>query len=146
MPALPGVPRRLMAMVYDSLLVLAILLLSTFPWVLPRGAMQDGSLNPEPLGPIYQLFCLALISGYFVLGWKRKHATLGMRSWRLQLIGLDGAAPSYQQLLIRAVTAPFAWVPLAAGVFWQYADPNGLTWHDRASGTRIVLLKKKPKH
>lgn len=145
MPAMASIFRRFMALVYDCLLVLAILLLGTFPWVLRRGEMQDGTLNPEPLGVAYQVFCLALIIGYFLLGWWRKSATLGMRSWRMQLVSLDDGKPTIQQMLIRLVTAPFAWLPLGLGILWQYRDPQGLTLHDRTSRTRIVLLKKKSK-
>ena len=144
-PAQAGIVRRLTAMVYDSLLVLAVLLLGTFPWVLPRGRMPDDSLNPEPLGPLYQIYCLALIVGFFLLAWHRKQATLGMRAWRMKLISQDGSKPTMRQMLIRLVSAPIAWLPLAAGILWQYRDPEGLTWHDRWSGTRIVLQKKPAK-
>ncbi|MEN7341615.1 MAG: RDD family protein [Pseudomonadota bacterium] len=140
-----GIVRRLTAMVYDSLLVLAVLLLGTFPWVLPRGRMPDDSLNPEPLGPLYQVYCVLLIIGFFLLAWHRKQATLGMRAWRMKLVDHDGGKPTSKQMLVRLIAAPVAWLPLAAGIFWQYRDPDGLTWHDRWSGTRIVLIKKPAK-
>jgi len=30
-------------------------------------------------------------------------------------------------------------------MLWLLFDPQKLAWHDRLSGTRVVLLPKKPK-
>lgn len=140
-PALPSIARRLAALIYDLLLVLAILLLGTFPWVIARGS-DGNSINYDSLGIAYQLYCALLIFGYFVLSWHLKGATLGMKSWRLRLVSDEGATLALPQLLIRASAAPFAWVPLALGVVWQHVDARGRTWHDIVSTTRIVVIKK----
>ena len=144
-PALVGPFRRLAAIVYDALLLLGIVFLATLPWVLIRGNPDPEKLNFEPLGLAYQVFIVALIFGYFALGWCRGGRTLGMRSWRMQLVGRDGAAVTLGQAALRFLAAFAAWLPLGAGVFWQYLDRDGLTWHDRWSGTRLVLLKKRPR-
>ena len=144
-PALAGLLRRLIVMVYDGMLILAVLFIGTIPWVLARPKPTDGTLNFESLGIVYQIYLLALVVAYFVVAWHRKQATLGMRAWRMQLRSLDGSPLSTQQMLQRLVAAPLAWLPAAIGILWQYRDRDVLTWHDRLSSTRIVLVKKDAK-
>ena len=68
-----------------------------------------------------------------------------MRSWRLRLIADDGGSVSVGRALRRFAAAFVAWLPLGAGVLWQYIDRDGLTWHDRLSGTRLVQIEKRPR-
>lgn len=141
-PALPGLPRRIGACVYDGLLLLAVLMLATLPWVLTRDNGVNDDLNFAPLGPSYQIYLLLIVYGYFALGWCKGGQTLGMKSWRIRLISISGDTVTPRQALFRLIAALFAWLPAAAGIFWQYFDTDGLTWHDRASQTRVVQLKK----
>ena len=141
-PALPGLPRRIGALVYDGLLLLAVLMVATLPWVLTRGNADPDTLNFEPLGPLYQVYIALIWYAYFAIGWCRGGQTLGMKSWRLKLVRTNGGAVTPAQALIRLLVAPVAWLPIAAGILWQYVDRDGLTWQDRASGTRIVVLRK----
>lgn len=140
----PAHPLRLMgAMIYDALLVLALLLLGSLPWVVARGQQASGELNFEPVGIAYQGYLILLIAGYFVVCWCMKGQTLGMKSWRLRVISQDGGAVSVGQAVRRVISAPLAWLPLGLGVLWQYLDNDGLMWHDSLSGTRIVVVKKR---
>ena len=36
-------------------------------------------------------------------------------------------------------------LPAGLGFWWAWFDRDRLTWHDRASRTRIVRLPKRPK-
>lgn len=140
-PAVPNIARRMAALTYDLILVLAILLLGTIPWVIARGGDGD-TLNYESLGIAYQLYCALLIAGYFVVSWQLKGATLGMKSWRLHLVSERDTPLTLAQLCTRAAVAPFAWAPMAIGVVWQHINEDGLTWHDIASQTRVVITAK----
>lgn len=141
-PALPGLPRRIGALIYDALLLLAVLMLATLPWVLARGNNNPDALDFTPLGPLYQVYIALIIYAYFAIGWCRGGQTLGMKSWRLRLTTPAGGPVSPGQALARLLMAFIAWLPIAAGVIWQYIDKDGLTWHDRVSGTRVVVLRK----
>ncbi|MEM8547295.1 MAG: RDD family protein [Pseudomonadota bacterium] len=146
MPAPPGVLRRLGAMVYDALLVLALLMLGTLPWVLVRGTGGSEDINYEPLGLGYQLYCVALVAAYFIAQWVFFGQTLGMKSWRLLVVRQAGQQGiSWLGATLRFLTAPLAWLPAALGILWQYTDSQGLTWHDRLSGTRLVVTSKRRK-
>lgn len=140
-----GILRRIFAMVYDTLLLLAILMVASLPWVMLRGEQVAGELNFQPLGILFQVYVLAIIVAYFAWFWGRRGQTIGMRSWRLKLVDNSLAQPSMSQILRRIASAPLAWLPMAAGVLWMYVDRDELTWHDRLSGTRLIVVAKKPK-
>ncbi|MEO1419950.1 MAG: RDD family protein, partial [Pseudomonadota bacterium] len=69
----------------------------------------------------------------------------GMKAWRLELVSADGSPFTWPQLITRALIGILAWVPAGAGIWWQYLDAEGRTWHDRVSATRMVVLKKRKK-
>ncbi|MGB5621495.1 MAG: RDD family protein, partial [Gammaproteobacteria bacterium] len=71
--------------------------------------------------------------------------TIGMRAWRLQLIRDAGhdQAVSPIQALGRLAAACLSALPAGLGYVWILFDRRGLAWHDRLSGTRIVLLPPK---
>ncbi|NIL93389.1 MAG: RDD family protein [Woeseiaceae bacterium] len=130
--------RRLGAMLYDSLLVLAILFLATLPFIAMRGG--------EPVEPndnrTYQLTMLLVIYAFFVYFWSRSGQTLGMRSWRLRLETPSGSIPSVSQASLRFLMAIVSLVPFGLGFIWQLWDKDNLTWHDRASDTRLKYYPK----
>ncbi len=144
-PALVGPLRRLAAMGYDAVLLFGTLIVAGIPWAVVAANPETGWISDEPQRSAFFVWNLGLIFGYFALGWCRGGRTLGMRSWRMQLVGAGGGPVSVQQAATRFLAAFAAWLPLGAGVFWQYMDRDGLTWHDRWSGTRLVLLKKRPR-
>ncbi len=133
-----GLTRRLAAILYDSLLVTALLFLVTLPFVAARGG--------EPVEPgengIYQLSLVAVVYVFFVGYWTTRGRTLGMQSWGLQVETADGSPPSLGQASVRFVVAIASWLALGLGFLWQLWDRDRLTWHDRASGTRLVHYPK----
>jgi uncharacterized RDD family membrane protein YckC len=139
-----GLLRRLAAILYDALLLLALWFLATVPFI----AIEDGeSIEPgsSPLHIVYQLTLLGVAYGYFVGFWCRRGRTLGMQSWGLQLQAADGKPPSLGAATVRFFAAILAWLPLGLGFLWQLWDPQHLTWHDRLSKTRLVYYpRSKP--
>ena len=132
-----GLGRRLGAIVYDTLLILALLFLGTVPFV----AAWDG----EPVAPgtlAYQLTLLALTYLFFIGFWSGYGRTLGMQSWRLRIETRDGRRPSVPVASRRFFAAIVSWLPLGLGFWWQLWDRGHLTWHDRLSGTRLVHYPK----
>ena len=134
-----GLIRRLAAILYDALLVGALLFLATSPFI----AVRSG--EPVEIGDnmIYRLVLAVVIYGFFVGFWSRSGRTLGMQSWGLQLEDDHGQVPSVARASLRFVAALLSWLPLGLGFAWQLWDPQRLTWHDRISKTRLVCYPKK---
>ena len=136
MPA-ARLPRRIAAIFYDSLLVTALLFLATIPFI----AMRAGE-PVEPGDPLYQIVLLSVTYSFFVGFWARKGRTLGMQSWGLQLQDAAGKNPTFVASSIRFAVAIISWAVFGLGFLWQLVDKENLTWHDRASGTRLVYYPK----
>ena len=124
--------RRIGAMIYDGLLVFALLFLGTLPFI----AMQGGeSVAPDSVA--HQLTLALIIYFFFVGFWTQSSRTLGMQSWGLRIETMDGEIPNLRQASIRFFAALLSWIPLGMGFWWQLFDRESLAWHDRLSGTRL---------
>ncbi|MDX1461141.1 MAG: RDD family protein [Xanthomonadales bacterium] len=130
--------RRLGAIVYDGLLVFALQLLGTVPFV----ALEGGDVV-EPGTLAHQLTVLAIAWLFFCGFWTRAGKTLGMQSWRLQLEMPDGRRPGLGTATIRFFAAIVSWLPFGLGYWWQIWDRDGLAWHDRMSGTRLRFYPRE---
>jgi uncharacterized RDD family membrane protein YckC len=129
--------RRFGAILYDTLLVIALMILGTLPFVAVRGG--------EPVDPgdlPYQLTLIAIAYLFFVGFWSGYGRTLGMQSWRLRIESPDGGKPSLSVASLRFFAAIISWLPAGLGFWWQLWDRDGLTWHDRISGTRLRYYPK----
>ncbi len=133
-----GLLRRLAAILYDTLLVSALLFLATIPFVAARGG------EPVEIGDnrVYQVVLACVIYAFFVGFWTRWGRTLGMQSWGLQLQTMEGFKPTLATASVRFLAAILSWAPAGLGFLWQLWDRDRLTWHDRISGTRLVHYPK----
>jgi uncharacterized RDD family membrane protein YckC len=120
------------AMVYDSLLVFALMFLGTLPFIALRGGE---SVEPGTLG--HQLTMLAIAYAFFGGFWSGYGRTLGMQSWGLRIETPDGRKPPLSRSTLRFFAAILSWLPAGLGFWWQLRDREGLAWHDRLSGTRL---------
>ena len=134
--------RRLAAILYDSLLLLALWFLATVPFIAVEGG-ESVEAGSGPLYYIYQVTLLLVAYGFFVGFWCHRGRTLGMQSWGLQLQTADGQLPSLGAASIRFFAAVLSWLPLGLGFLWQKWDRDHLTWHDRLSNTRLVYYPRK---
>ena len=149
--ALPqaGVFRRLAALVYDAFLLFGLLVapLIIVIAVRSRPTLPDGSvahdLPPIAPAPVMLVYMIAVICCFYWYFWRKNGQTLGMQAWRLRLDDVAGARPSLRQCIIRSAIALLSLGCVGLGYFWLWCDGNHLTWHDRASNTRVVVLPKR---
>lgn len=137
-----GFLRRLAAIMYDWLLVVALLFLATLPFIAVRGG------EPVETGEnrLYQVVLVAVVYAFFVGFWSHSGRTLGMQSWGLQLETRDGQVPSAGAASLRFFGAIVSLLPLGLGFFWQLVDTEKLAWHDRLSRTRLVYYPRDKKN
>ncbi len=133
-----GLLRRFGAILYDALLVVALLILASIPFIAVRG----GQIVEPDDNLFYQLCMLLVIYLFFVGFWTRKGRTLGMQSWGMQLETDGGQKVNVTTASLRFVAAIVSWLPLGLGFAWQLWDRDGLSWHDRLSRTRLVYYPK----
>ena len=90
-----------------------------------------------------QLYALLAPLVFFSWFWMHGGQTLGMRAWRLRLLGSDGSSVTLRQSVVRYVGAMLSMLALGLGYLWILFDRQGLAWHDRLSNTRLVITRKR---
>ncbi|MBD1576216.1 RDD family protein [Vibrio sp. S11_S32] len=113
-----GFFRRFGAFFYDTLIIIAVLMIAVgiivatmealvYLGVMDYGGYIDASdlLNHHPIGRwLYHAYLLLVWFGFFSFFWQ-KGQTLGMRAWKITVMNQDGSAISFKQSLIRFATA-----------------------------------------
>lgn len=132
----PGLLRQLMVILYDLLLLISTLFLAA---VIPVALNHGEAIQPG--NPLF-LFYLLMVSLFFY-GWFWTHGgqTLGMRAWKVYLVGQDQIQVSWKQAGIRFCVAIFSWLFLGLGFLWQWIGSEKQSWHDVISGTKLIVKK-----
>ena len=159
--ATPTIKRRLIAMVYETFLVLAVDMLAVALYLLV-------TLNNH--APVFQfglkVWLFVVTGAYFVWGWTNSGHTLAMKTWRMQVVTNGGARLPLTTAVVRYLLAWGWFLPallactalglkdksqvgaaIAAGIVgWSLTalfDRDRQFLHDRLAGTRLVSLPKR---
>ena len=133
-PRPAGLFRRLAALVYDAILLLAVLFVAT-ALVLPLSGGEAITHNP-----LFSTWLLLVSFFFYAWSWVHGGQTLGLRTWHMRLERLDGGPIGWWQALLRFLSAIPSWALFGLGYLWILVDRDKLAWHDRISETRIVRI------
>jgi uncharacterized RDD family membrane protein YckC len=127
--------RRLAALAYDALLLLALLFAFTLLVILVRGGRE---IDP---GTFWFEGSIVVIALVFCAGfWTRGGQTLGMRAWRIRVVAVDGGPVTWPRAAARFFAGWLAALPAGLGYWWAWIDRERRCWHDRLSGTRVIRV------
>jgi uncharacterized RDD family membrane protein YckC len=130
-----GLPRRLAALTYDALQLLAIMLLLTFGvWAL-RGGRE---IAPGTFW--FQGTLAAVTVLFFCWFWTHGGQTLGMRAWKIKVECEDGGILGWGVAAKRFALAWLAALPAGLGYWLSLLDDEHRCWHDRWTKTRVVRV------
>ncbi len=133
-----GFFRLFASVLYDTLLLSAILFFATLPL-----ALIPDSLHSLPLVEASKVAWYLLVSYIYFAGfWLKGGQTPGMKSWKITIDGIQTPIPTKQQVTIRFFSAIFSWSLAGLGFLWMIIDPEKYTLHDHLSKTRLLLVKK----
>lgn len=132
-----GLLRRLAAICYDSLLLLAVWFLAT-AIVLPF--THGEALRPG--NPFYTSYLFMVSFFFYAWFWVHGGQTLGLRAWKLRVVRRDGRPITWSQALLRYFAALVSWAAFGLGFLWILVDKDGMSWHDRFSETLTVRVPK----
>ena len=127
--------KQLLAMVYDSLLIFAVLFFATAIALLFN---HGEAIESSPLFTLYLLFTLFT---YYAFFWHKSGQTLGMRAWKIRLVDDEGANPGWVSAYLRLCCALLSWACFGLGYLWRLFQP--FTWHDRLSHTRVIDISPR---
>lgn len=133
--------RRLAAMLYDSLLLIACYMLISFLYTSAVSLTFDKT--PDQLSALtlqLTLFPILFFStlGFFSFFWMKYGRTLGMQTWKLRLINNTPNPVSFSQCTLRICTAILSIACCGLGYLWMLWDKQQRTWQDRASKSSII--------
>lgn len=127
--------RRIGAMVYDGLILVAIWMVATTIVVVASNKGVDSG------NPLFQLYLLALALLYFHVSWSRIGQTLGMRTWRIWLD--PGTKPfTLARSALRFSAGLVSLALFGLGFAWALVRSDRRGWPDLASRSRLVYRPK----
>ena len=129
--------KRLLALIYDGLVVTALILIS--------GLVSSVIAQGEAPASLTRMLIVLSVGGYFWWSWSRGGQTAGMRAWRLRLVGLDGEAITNDMAFRRLAWCVVTLAPTGVMLFTGWLSPIGQTVYDRLSDTRVVAESKPQK-
>ena len=159
-----GIGRRLLALLYEGLLLVARLLMAGFalaPFVSPSGSATSHTLGiPTTTARVGAFTALVLLGAIFYgWNWSEGRRTLPMKTWHLSIVTRDGGPVPRRTALVRylawwigpalgviayALLRPYGVGGLAVPLFLldylaAFVDPERQFLHDRVAGTRVVV-------
>lgn len=139
-----GLGRRVAAMIYDALLLIALLAVTTGLF-LPLTGGEYVESGGALITNAYRLALVVVWIGFYGLFWTRSGQTLGMLAWRLKLVRESGERVRWRDVIVRLAAGVLSLLPAGLGFIWLWFDREHLTWHDRLSRTRPIVLPKRVK-
>ncbi|MBC3765499.1 RDD family protein [Neptunicella marina] len=151
-----GIFRRLAAMVYDTLVAVAVAMCAAMVMILPMVIMlnngvidmQGYAFPSDFIGhsmwarALIQIWVILWVAGFFLWFWKHGGQTLGMRAWRLRILSTNEQPLTYPRLMLRMISSL-----LGAGTLLAIIDfKSKLSLQDRIAKTEVVSLTKEQNH
>lgn len=148
-----GFIRRLLAMVYDTLVATAVgmcaamVMIVTLVVMLKNGALDlQGYAEPADLIQasfgyklLIQTWVGLWIAGFFLWFWRRGGQTLGMRAWRLRIYSTVEEPMTWPRLFIRL----FASLGGLGTLLVLFDFKNKQSLQDRLAKTEVLKLSKE---
>ncbi len=148
-----GFVRRLLAMIYDTLVATAVgmcaamVMIVTLVVMLKNGALDlQGYAEPADLIQasfgyklLIQTWVGLWIAGFFLWFWRRGGQTLGMRAWRLRIYSTVEEPMTWPRLFIRLVASLGGLGTLL--VLFDFKNKQSL--QDRLAKTEVLKLTKE---
>ncbi|MCC5854654.1 MAG: RDD family protein [Idiomarina sp.] len=140
-----GFFRRIAAIVYDSLVITAVVMFAAGLALAVSVALDSAQLLPlatdvdhaERIADtlVFRIYLVLVIVTFYAGFWSRGGQTLGMKAWRLRVQGLDGKRISFRQGVVRFFTSL-----VGLGNFLVLFHPNNQALQDLAAKCEVVVL------
>ena len=131
-PLIASITSRILAMIYDGLIILLITSVTIF-------LIQLIFIGGEPLPTDHILNTLLkpiwFVPGFFYLSyyWRNSGQTPSMRIWKIKLIGKQNNRVSWLQALVRYTSAL-----MGLGLIWSLFNKEKISFQDFMSRTLLI--------
>lgn len=152
-PQRAGFFRRLLAMIYDTLVAIAVgmcaamVMIVTMVVLISNGVLDIHSYDtPAALIQhsrvyklIIQIWVGLWVTGFFLWFWKNGGQTLGMRAWRLRIYSTVDAPMTWGRLIVRLMAS----LGGAGTLLVLFDIKNKQSLQDRLAKTEVLKLTKE---
>jgi uncharacterized RDD family membrane protein YckC len=132
-PSAAPLGRRFYAALADAIVLLAGMGVFAAIFYAVGGRFSDSSTDRAVIAFIVVLLILVYLGAFTALA----SSTPGLLFMGLEVRSLDGTAPTPTDSVLRALGCLISASALMLGFAWALVDSDGLTWHDRISGTLV---------
>ena len=132
--------RRLMALLYDILLVFSLLIMASLLYALIFGE-NSIKLNSNNF-VFYQIYIFSIIIFYFIFSWLKGGQTLGMKSWNFKLV-YEKENTTFIKIIIlisRFILAILSFLFFGVGFLSAIFNNDKKTFYDIITKTKLVKI------
>ena len=131
-----GFLKRILALVYDSLLIGAIVLVLSLLLVFVNGGYPESGSFVSFTQFFILVFAGPIFYSYFWIA--NKGQTTGMQAWKIKLVTMDETELNIKQTMLRCLISTISFVCFGLGYFWILYDKNNLSWSDILTKTKVI--------
>lgn len=127
--------KRLIACLYDALILIAIWMLVTWFYIICFGEVSS----------VYQRSLLQILlwlsaGVYFVFSWYKGGQTLALKAWGMKVVSQANTDLSFKICFLRYVLASVLMMLFGLTLLWAFVDKDRLFLHDRLLKTKCIQL------
>jgi len=128
-----GILRRVLAIIYDLIIFLSLIMVFTLIVVILRSGREvPYSATWFTLVIIILHFC------FFMWFWINGGQTLGMRAWKIKVVNKEGKPIDFSSALRRYLSSFSIFLPPGFCFIWSFIDKENIFLNDRLSQTIII--------
>ena len=131
-----GFLKRILAIIYDSLLIAAIVLVLSLLLVFINGGYPESGSFVS----FIQLFILVVTGpifySYFWI--VNKGQTTGMQAWKIKLVTTDETELNINKTMLRCLISTISFACLGLGYLWILYHKDDLSWSDILTKTKVI--------
>ena len=131
-----GFLKRVLALVYDSLLIGAIVLVLSLLLVFVNGGYPESGSFVSFIQFFILVFAGPIFYSYFWLA--NKGQTTGMQAWKIQLVTIDETELNIKKTLLRCLISTISFACFGMGYLWILYDKDNLSWSDILTKTKVI--------
>ena len=131
-----GFLKRILALVYDSLLIAAIVLVLSLLLVLVNGGYPESGSFVSFIQFFILVFTGPIFYSYFWI--VNKGQTTGMQAWRIKLVTTDETELNINKTMLRCLISTISFACLGLGYLWILYHKDNLSWSDILTKTKVI--------
>ncbi len=131
-----GFLKRILAIIYDSLLIAAIVLVLSLLLVFINGGYPESGSFLSFIQFFILVFTGPIFYSYFWI--VNKGQTTGMQAWKIKLVTMDETELNIKKTMLRCLISTISFAFIGLGYLWILYDKENLSWSDILTKTKVI--------